>query len=382
MYPTKPLWEICDLYQPKTISTKEMIEDGKYSVFWANWIIWKYDKYNHENEEILITCRWATCWAINISEKFSWINGNAMVAHIKNDSELYFLYLFYALKNLDFRKIISGSAQPQITRQWLVNIQISLPPLWVQQKIVEKLDKIFAKIDKNISLTKQNIANIDEENNAILEKIFTKCEEEFWVEKFSEILEICEYWSSEKSFDYLENWVSVLRMGNIQNWKIDFSDLKFCPKDSKNLPKLFLKKYDLLFNRTNSWELVWKTWIFEWNDDEISFAWYLIRLRFFKNKALQKFWNYFLNSQGFRKNQLEKQIDQTAGQANFSASKLKTCKIPLPPLPKQQEIVTYLDNIFAKNSELKNFYEKNLKNLEELRQSILKQAFEDENFIK
>ena len=56
--------------------------------------------------------------------------------------------------------------------------------------------------------------------------------------------------------------------------------------------------------------------------------------------------------------------------------------IPLPPLPEQQKIVEYLDNIFAKNKILQEKYKQNLKNFEELKQSILKQAFENDDFIK
>lgn len=74
------------MYQPKTISTKEMVENGAHPVFGANGIIGKYDKYNHEEPQLLITCRGATCGSVNISEPKSWINGNAMVVRSKDNS--------------------------------------------------------------------------------------------------------------------------------------------------------------------------------------------------------------------------------------------------------------------------------------------------------
>ena len=61
---------------------------------------------------------------------------------------------------------------------------------------------------------------------------------------------------------------------------------------------------------------------------------------------------------------------------------IENFQIPLPPLSEQQKIVEYLDNIFAKNKILQEKYKQDLKNFEELKQSILKQAFEDEDFIK
>ena len=110
------LGNICDMYQPKTISTKELIDDGKYLVYGANGVIGRYDKYNHEKAQLLITCRGATCGAVNISEPFSWINGNAMVINPK-DENLDLKYLAYIFQSeVNFNKVITGSAQPQITR--------------------------------------------------------------------------------------------------------------------------------------------------------------------------------------------------------------------------------------------------------------------------
>ena len=139
--------EVCEIYQPKTISQKDLIEDGEYLVYGANGVIGKYDKYNHENEEVLITCRGATCGSVNKSKPFSWITGNAMVCSPKDESVVSKNYLFYLLKNVDFSNVISGSAQPQITRTNLKNFQIPLPPLDKQQEIVDEIEQYQKVID-------------------------------------------------------------------------------------------------------------------------------------------------------------------------------------------------------------------------------------------
>ena len=77
----KTLGEVCNLYQPKTIAASKLDTNGKYLVYGANGIIGTYNEYNHEFPEVLITCRGATCGAINISQAFSWINGNAMPSY-------------------------------------------------------------------------------------------------------------------------------------------------------------------------------------------------------------------------------------------------------------------------------------------------------------
>jgi restriction endonuclease S subunit len=141
-----PLKDFCKMYQPPTISFKEMIPDGKFIVFGANGPIGRYNKFNHEEPQLLVTCRGATCGAVNMSEPFSWINGNAMV--IQPDLEMATLeYMKYAfLGGIDVSSSITGSAQPQITRTTLEVIKVPLPTLEKQSEIVEKLDSAFAEI--------------------------------------------------------------------------------------------------------------------------------------------------------------------------------------------------------------------------------------------
>ena len=142
-----PLKDFCKMYQPPTISTKEMIPDGEFVVYGANGPIGRYNKFNHEEPQLLVTCRGATCGAVNMSEPFSWINGNAMV--IQPNLDLATLdYMKYAfLGGIDVSSSITGSAQPQITRTTLEVIKVPLPSLDRQLEIVEKLDFVFTEIE-------------------------------------------------------------------------------------------------------------------------------------------------------------------------------------------------------------------------------------------
>ena len=143
----KKLGEICDIYQPKTISAKEMVENGDYLVYGANGVIGRYYSYNHINSEVLMTCRGATCGTINISKPYSWINGNDMVIHHKNNS-ITQAFLSYHLKGIDLSDVITGAAQPQITRQSLSPKKIFVPSLSQQKHIVAELDLLSSIIEK------------------------------------------------------------------------------------------------------------------------------------------------------------------------------------------------------------------------------------------
>ena len=140
------LGEVCDIYQPKTITTKEIAKSGKYKVFGANGVIGYYDKYNHDFEEVAVTCRGATCGTVNMTEAKSWITGNAMVITPLN-SYLSKKYLFYYLKNSNMEDIITGSAQPQITKTKIEKLLFIIPPLTEQHRIIEKIEEIFSALE-------------------------------------------------------------------------------------------------------------------------------------------------------------------------------------------------------------------------------------------
>ena len=163
----KKLGEVCEVYQPKTLSTEDLVADGDYPVYGANGIIGRYNSYNHEFPEVLLTCRGATCGTINISQPFSWVNGNAMVIHRKSD-DLSFDFLKYIMLSLDYSMIITGAAQPQITRQKLAPTVISYPSLSEQQSIVAELDKI----NELISLKKAQLSDLDSLAQSIFYDMF------------------------------------------------------------------------------------------------------------------------------------------------------------------------------------------------------------------
>ena len=143
------LSEIAQIYQPQTISSTELTEDG-FLVYGANGIIGKYKDYNHETEQICITCRGNTCGIVNYTKPMSWITGNAMVINTdKYQDKVYKRYLYHFLSAYNFNSIISGSGQPQIVRTPLEKLKITLPTISEQKQKAIIFDKIQDKIDIN-----------------------------------------------------------------------------------------------------------------------------------------------------------------------------------------------------------------------------------------
>lgn len=150
--------DVTEMYQPKTIPTNELISDGQYNVFGANGIIGKYDKYNHEENEIAVCCRGAACGEYLMTLPFSWITGNSMVIKPKGNKQLK-EYIYYKLGDKDIFNYVTGSAQPQITRSNIENMKIIIP----SKKILEQFDSIavnYRKVIINNLMENQRLSSL------------------------------------------------------------------------------------------------------------------------------------------------------------------------------------------------------------------------------
>jgi len=142
--------------------------------------------------------------------------------------------------------------------------------------------------------------------------------------------------------------VPVLAMGNIQNGLVlwDGSEKRIA-YDSEELPVLYLRRMDILYNRTNSAELVGKTGIYLGEDDQMTFASYLIRLRLSETWTIPRYINMAMNAPIFRSTQVTPLIKKQTGQANVNGSALRNMLVPLPPLVEQRRIVAKVDELIA-----------------------------------
>ena len=162
---------------------------------------------------------------------------------------------------------------------------------------------------------------------------------------------LIEYGTSEKaSLD--EKGVPVFRMNNIESGEVLQTNLKYVPSSIKDLPRLYLKTNDILFNRTNSFELVGKTGIFKGQSDKFTFASYLIRIRLFDSFVSPEYVNLAMNADYFRVTQINTEVTQQCGQANFNGTKLANTLIPLPPLAEQNRIVAKVNQLMSLCDEL------------------------------
>ncbi|MGN8426966.1 restriction endonuclease subunit S [Helicobacter pylori] len=128
--------KIVSTYQPKTISKTLLNDSYSYSVYGGGGIIGRFTEYNHEQSEFIISCR-GQCGISYLTLPKSWITGNAMVIR-PTKSYTSKTYLYHTIKKYKLTNYITGSVQPQITRQNLSTMPILIP----KRKILNKWNNI------------------------------------------------------------------------------------------------------------------------------------------------------------------------------------------------------------------------------------------------
>ena len=193
-----------------------------------------------------------------------------------------------------------------------------------------------------------------------------------WV-TVGEMVEEMQYGTSAKTSEDATG-VPVLRMGNIKEGSLVLDSLKYLPRTHGEFPALLLHDGDLLFNRTNSAELVGKSAVYRGNPSPCSCASYLIRARM-RPSYVPEFLAYYINST-FGRAWVNSVVSQQVGQANVNGTKLKALTIPVPHLPEQRRIVAEIEKQFTRLEAGVAALRRVKANLKRYRAAILKAACE------
>jgi len=148
--------ELFNIVYGKGLSNSDLIDSG-YEVFGANGIIGFYSLYLYEREQLLVSCRGAYSGKPNISPEYCFVTSNSLV--LENSWKyLCQAYCFHALTIADKDKIVTGSAQPQVTTTNLEPFIIAIPPLQEQLRISYKVNELMSLCDE---LEQQSLTSLD-----------------------------------------------------------------------------------------------------------------------------------------------------------------------------------------------------------------------------
>jgi type I restriction enzyme S subunit len=329
----------------------------------------------------------------------------------------FFRYLLqYKLQEVQSRT--QGSGMVHVTRGEFEAVSVAVPPLAEQHRIVEALEEQLSRLDAGSVLleearlrgavlrkqltkdvisgrrrTTEEVGNADELLSLVDVQVEHMAGKKRWAQirdpeaiwthelpsgwRWRTLGSLCvdiQYGTSAKTAPK-ENGddVPVIRMGNIQGGRLDVRDLKYLPAEHFDIEKTSLREGDLLFNRTNSAELVGKSAIYSEKMGAAVYASYLIRCRF--AEGVDPDWVNAVVNSNFGRRYIAAVVTQQVGQANVNSAKMALMPIPVPPRSEQRTALKVLRDWEAALARPQLAARVAMKRSKGLRSAILRSAF-------
>lgn len=283
-------------------------------------------------------------------------------------------WLYYFLSRETFR--VEGAARmtgavghKRVSKEFIEEYPIPVPPLAEQQRIVGLLDEAFEGLATAKANAEKNLQNARALFESHLQSVFTQ-RGPGWVEKRLADLSRINYGYTE-SASAEKVGPHFLRITDIQDNGVDWDTVPYCPIDASDLPKYKLADGDIVFARTGA--TTGKSYLVS-NPPESVFASYLIRVQLSDKELLPQFVNLFFQTHSYW-DTIRAGVSGSA-QGGFNATKLGELVIPFPKSSKEQmSVVAKLDKLTAETQRLARLYERKHTALSALKKSLLHQAF-------
>ena len=337
---------------------------GKYPIYGASGLIKHVDFYQQEQPYIAVVKDGAGIGRVMKLPAKSSVIGT-MQYIIPNDI-VDISYLAYAMEYMNLSKYFSGATIPHIYFKDYQKETLPLPSLDEQRRIATTLDKVSDLIFKR----RQQLDKLDELVKARFVEMFgdPATNPKGWDKgTIRDVVTEVKYGTSKPAVE--GGTYKYLRMGNITyDGHLDLTDLKYIDVPESELDKCTVKKGDVLFNRTNSKELVGKTCVYNL-DETMVIAGYIIRVRV-NNRVLPEYLSAVLNS-SYGKKTLAEMCKAIVGQANINAQELQNIQIVIPPLELQYEFLKVIQKIEKINLPISRSLEK----LQTLKKALMQEYF-------
>ncbi|WP_077701905.1 restriction endonuclease subunit S [Virgibacillus dokdonensis] len=363
-----------DLTKIKTgkLNANAAIDQGEYPFFTCSNNTLTINSYSYDCECVLV--------AGNGDLNVKYYNGKfdayqrTYIIESLNTNILDNKYLYYFLKQY-VNQLRSESIGGVIKYIKLGNLTNAIIPL-VSKKEQLQIIKALETANKLGKLRQQQITALSNLKQSIFYDMFgdPQLNTKKWKKgRIRDLTAFTQYGSSKKASE-TEGQYPILRMNNITyEGELVLDNLKFIDLDEKEKTKYLVSKGDLLFNRTNSKELVGKTAVYDKNDP-VAYAGYLVKL-VPNNLANAHFISGYLNS-NYGKRYLFNMAKNIVGMANINAKELQSIPIIIPPKKLQDEYENKLKEIIIRIEVMKN----SLKHYENLYNSLMQKAFKGELF--
>ena len=394
VYLTSGFSECLDSHRSPINASERASRTGNIPYYGATGQVGWIDDYLTDEELVLLGEDGAPFLDL-IKDKAYIITGKAWVNNHAHILKSYFghfgnLYLCNYLNIFNFTGYVNGTTRLKLTQASMNTIPVPLPPLQEQQRIVDRIESLFAKLDEAKEKAQLVVDGFEDRKAAILHKAFTGKLTEGWRKEnkipFSD-------WCTdvlEKRFEIVggiqkkpgrtpnNNPVPYITVANVYRNHLDLTDLRFFELFEGELERYQLQYADILIVEGNGSGneigrcAMWK--------DELPVCVHqnhIIRIRRKDKSVLPEYVLYFLNSSK-GKCIMKDRAKTTAGLYNLSTGKIKTIPVPFAPIEEQRVIVQILDKALYKEQQAKDSAEQVIAQIDTMKKSILAHAFRGE----
>ena len=361
-------------------------EDGEYYFFTCASEPIRCDDYSYDCKAILLAGN-GDIGNISIYEGKFEAYQRTYIVETKENIITEYLYYYFKYRWVDYNNDkMFGTAIPYIRLGNLNEFEIPVPPLSEQQRIVEQIESLFAKLDEAKEKAQEVIDGVETNIEAVLYNAFSGKLTQYWRKEnsvdynwenstLSKIVSGLKYGSSEKS-DYNNNGTPVLRIPNIGEGVIDFSDLKYMQGELGNSYHEVFENDILIIRSNGSRDLVGKCAIVPALERRYAYASFLIRIKA-SDKVLPKYLVRYINS-SMARGQLFAKAKSSSGIHNINSKELGSIRIDVPTIEEQTEILKIIEPLIKKELDVKDITSNIIENIAELKKSILAKAFRGE----
>lgn len=361
-------------------------EDGEYYFFTCASEPIRCDDYSYDCKAILLAGN-GDIGNISIYEGKFEAYQRTYIVETKENIITEYLYYYFKYRWVDYNNDkMFGTAIPYIRLGNLNEFEIPVPPLSEQQRIVEQIESLFAKLDEAKEKAQEVIDGVETNIEVVLYNAFSGKLTQYWRKEnsvdynwenstLSKIVSGLKYGSSEKS-DYNNNGTPVLRIPNIGEGVIDFSDLKYMQGELENSSHEVFENDILIIRSNGSRDLVGKCAIVPALERRYAYASFLIRIKA-SDKVLPKYLARYINS-SMARGQLFAKAKSSSGIHNINSKELGSIRIDVPTIEEQTEILKIIESLIKKELDVKDITSNMIENIAELKKSILAKSFRGE----
>ena len=292
-------------------------------------------------------------------------------------------FLFYFCQSFNFKALDKSTTIPSLAKRDLLNIEMPVPSFPEQEHIISRIEELFSQLDASVAELKTAKERLKVYRQAVLKEAFEGTltgSEKIGMAPLGNYVEKPRYGTSKKcGYTQTEKSVEVYRIPNIDyaTGQISHQDIKYSEFSDDELAQITLKCGDILIVRSNgSVSLVGRAALIREIDIKGTFAGYLMRLRLKdKSSLVPACLVYFFPSQGARI-YIENKAKSTSGVHNINSTEISGLMVPIFRVDAQQCIVSALKSRLSVCDSIEKTVDTALQQVEALRQSILKKAFE------